>query len=102
ELSGGEANAQQSNGANSDLPPVVVNAPKARGAASVASKPAARAASSGASRRTPAAVSTADASSSAPMRHTHNVKPGQDPRGPINGYVATRSMTATKTNTSLM
>ena len=30
------------------------------------------------------------------------MKPGQDPRGPINGYVAERSLTATKTNTPLM
>jgi iron complex outermembrane receptor protein len=28
--------------------------------------------------------------------------PGSDPRGPINGYVATRSMTGTKTNTPIM
>jgi iron complex outermembrane receptor protein len=102
ELPGTEANAQQNNGANSELPPVVINAPKRRSDASAVSKPAPRTASSGASRRTPHAASTADASSRAPARSTQNVKPGQDPRGPINGYVATRSMTGTKTNTSLM
>ena len=31
-----------------------------------------------------------------------NVRPGQDPRGPINGYVAERTLTGTKTNTPIM
>ncbi len=35
-------------------------------------------------------------------RRTQDVQPGRDPRGPINGYVADRSLTGTKTNTPLM
>ncbi len=31
-----------------------------------------------------------------------NIQAGQDPRGPINGYVADRSLTGTKTNTPIM
>ena len=37
-----------------------------------------------------------------PARNTQNVQRGQDPRGPINGYVAERSLTGTKTDTPLM
>jgi iron complex outermembrane receptor protein len=42
------------------------------------------------------------ASSASRSRSTQNVRPGQDPRGPVNGYVADRSLTGTKTNTPLM
>jgi iron complex outermembrane recepter protein len=101
-LFGNGASAQQTSGANNDLPPVVVTAPKPRNAASAPSQAARRTASSGASRSAPHAAQTAAAPSRPPVRSARNLKPGQDPRGPINGYVADRSMTGTKTNTPLM
>jgi iron complex outermembrane receptor protein len=100
-LFGSAANAQQNSGsgaANSDLPPVVVNAPKSRSATSAPSNSTRRAASSGASSRSNREARTA----AAPSRPARNVRPGQDPRGPINGYVADRSLTGTKTDTLLM
>ena len=102
-LSADLARAQQNApGASSgELPPVTVTAPESRRATSAASKPARRAATSGVSRRNQRAVATTAASSSA-AGNVPNVKLGQDPRGPINGYVAERSLTATKTNTPLM
>jgi iron complex outermembrane receptor protein len=98
-----DVSAQQSSGgsaSSSGLPPVVVSAPNQR-AAAAPSKPSRRTASAGASRRQRAAP-TAAAPSKPPTRNTQNVRPGQDPRGPINGYVADRSLTGTKTNTPLM
>jgi iron complex outermembrane recepter protein len=98
------ANAQQTSGSGAssrDLPPVVVNPPNPR-AASAPSKPSQRAASSGASRQAQRAARTAAVPSKPPVRNIRNVQPGQDPRGPINGYVAERSLTGTKTNTPLM
>ncbi|SDS23527.1 iron complex outermembrane recepter protein [Bradyrhizobium canariense] len=70
--------------------------------ATAPSQPSRRSASSGASRPGQRAARTAAAPArpSAPGRQ--NVQAGQDPRGPINGYVATRSLTGTKTNTPLM
>ena len=96
-----DARAQQSGAGGSALPPVVVDAPKPRAAASSA-KPARRAANAGASRRTQRGTRTAATSSALPARSVQNVRPGQDPRGPINGYVADRSLTGTKTNTPIM
>src|SRR5882724_5059997 len=98
------AHAQQTSGggtSSKDLPPVVVNSPNPR-AASAPSKPSQRAASSGASRQAQRAARTAAVPSKPPLRSTQNVQPGQDPRGPIHGYVAERSLTGTKTNTPLM
>lgn len=98
------AYAQQSSGSGTssrDLPAVVVNPPNPR-AASAPSKPGQRAASSGASRQPQRAARTTAVPSKPPVRSTQNVQPGQDPRGPINGYVAERSLTGTKTNTPLM
>jgi iron complex outermembrane receptor protein len=98
----GSAFAQQGSGASSsNLPPVTVDAPEPRAAASGASKPTRRAAGS-ASRRGQGQAQTVAASSALPARETKNVRPGQDPRGPVNGYVADRSLTGTKTNTPLM
>jgi iron complex outermembrane receptor protein len=37
-----------------------------------------------------------------PSVRTSNVQAGQDPTGPINGYVAERSLTGAKANTPLM
>jgi iron complex outermembrane receptor protein len=99
------AYAQQSPGggaSSSHLPPVVVNAPNSRRAASTSAKPTPRAASSGASKRAQRAARTVAAPSRSTERGAQNVPPGQDPRGPINGYVADRSLTGTKTNTPLM
>jgi iron complex outermembrane recepter protein len=103
-LLGSAANAQQnsrSGAANSDLPPVVVNAPNSRSATSAPSNSTRRAASSGASKRSNHAPRTA-AAPSKPARNAQNVQRGQDPRGPINGYVADRSLSGTKTDTPLM
>jgi iron complex outermembrane receptor protein len=94
--------AQQGSGASSsNLPPVTVDAPKPRAAAAGASRPTRRAAGS-ATKRGQGQAQTAAASSALPARGTQNVRPGQDPRGPVNGYVADRSLTGTKTNTPLM
>jgi iron complex outermembrane receptor protein len=94
--------AQQGSGASSsNLPPVTVDAPKPRAAASSASRPTRRAAGS-ATKRGQRQAQTAAAASTLPARGTQNVRPGQDPRGPVNGYVADRSLTGTKTNTPLM
>jgi iron complex outermembrane receptor protein len=102
-LLGSTASAQQNAGsstANSDLPPVVVNAPKSRSVTSAPSN-SRRAASSGASRRSSRTARIATAPGK-PVRNTQNVQRGQDPRGPINGYVAERSLTGMKTDTPLM
>jgi len=56
----------------------------------------------GTSRRAPRGDETVAAPASNPGGGAKNVRPGQDPRGPINGYVADRSLTGTKTNTPLM
>jgi iron complex outermembrane recepter protein len=103
-LLGSAANAQQNSGsgaANSDLPPVVVNAPNSRIPTSAPSNSRQRAANSGASKRSNRAPRTA-AVPSKPARNAQNVQRGQDPRGPINGYVADRSLSGTKTDTPLM
>src|SRR5450631_1288658 len=99
------AYAQQSPGggaSSSHLPPVVVDSPNSRRAASTPAKPAARAASSGASKRAQRAARTVAAPRRPTERSAQDVQPGQDPRGPINGYVADRSLTGTKTHTPLM
>jgi iron complex outermembrane receptor protein len=103
-LLGSGANAQQNSGsgaANNDLPPVVVNAPNSRSATSAPSNSRQRAASSGAAKRSNRATRTA-AAPNRPARNAQNVRRGQDPRGPINGYVADRSLSGTKTDTPLM
>jgi iron complex outermembrane recepter protein len=100
----GSASAQQSSGSgvsNGNLPPVTVDAPQRRPAVSSPSGPARRAASSG-TRRGQRQVQTTAVPSALPTRRTQDVQPGRDPRGPINGYVADRSLTGTKTNTPLM
>jgi iron complex outermembrane recepter protein len=96
--------AQQNSGdgaANRDLPPVVVTSPNRSRENSAPSTPSRRSASAGASKRAQRAR-TAAAPSSQPGRNGQNVQVGQNPRGPINGYVADRSLTGTKTDTSLM
>jgi iron complex outermembrane recepter protein len=103
-LFGSAANAQQNSGrggANSDLPPVVVNAPKSRSATSAPSTSTFRLVIPGASSLSTLPPRPA-AAPSRPGRNAQNVRPGQDPRGPINGYVAERSLTGTKTDTPLM
>jgi len=100
----GSASAQQSSGSgvsNGNLPPVTVDAPQRRPAVSGPSAPARRAASSG-TRRGQRQVQTTVVPNALLARRTQDVQPGRDPRGPINGYVADRSLTGTKTNTPLM
>ena len=79
--------------------PSSVNAPKSRSVTSAPSN-SRRAASSGASRRSSRTARIATAPGR-PARNTQNVQRGQDPRGPINGYVADRAMTGTKTDTPI-
>jgi len=96
------ASAQQSAGSglsDRNLPPLTVDAPKQRPTQSGLSKPA-RLANSGNRRGQRRQASVAP--SAVPARSAQNDQSRQDPRGPINGYVAERSMTGTKTNTSLM
>ena len=102
-LSTAPASAQQnaSGASTSELPPVVVTSPETRRATTAPSRPARRTATSGMSRRNQRAAATAAASRNA-ARNVADVKPGQNPRGPINGYVATRAMTGTKTDTPIM
>jgi iron complex outermembrane recepter protein len=98
------ASAQQSVGSgasNGNLPPLTVDAPRQRQNLSGASKPARRAASSG-TRRGQRQLQTTAVSDVAPARDSQSGQPGRDPRGPINGYVADKSLTGTKTNTPLM
>ena len=93
----GQALAQSGN-----LPPVTVDAPKPR-TAPASSRPTRRAASSGVARRTQRTAGAGAATSApAPASALQNIRPGQDPRGPINGYVAERTLTGTKTNTPIM
>lgn len=98
------AQTQSAAGSNEsrDLPPVTVDAPKQR---------AARAATSAASRRTGPSTprgrrdrqgTSAAAAAASRSAGESGPKIGQDPRGPINGYVATRSMSGTKTNTPII
>src|ERR1700744_2760473 len=96
--------AQQSPAAarGNDLPPVVVGAPTKRNATSNSAKPARRQAAAGASLRNRHGAQTDVAASGNRGPGEPNVQPGQNPRGPINGYVATRSLTGTKTDTPLM
>jgi iron complex outermembrane receptor protein len=95
------ANAQQSGASSGNLPPVTIDAPKPRPAASSPSRPARRVAGS-ATKRGQRQAQTAAAPSASSAPGPQNVRPGQDPRGPINGYVAGRSLTGTKTDTPLM
>ncbi len=97
----GSANAQQSGATSGNLPAVTIDAPKPRPAASGPSRPTRRAAGT-AARRAQRQAQTAAAPSASSAPGTQNVRPGQDPRGPINGYVAGRSLTGTKTDTPLM
>ena len=91
----GQAFAQSSN-----LPPVTVDAPEPRAAPASSSTCAARQQARGLRGRTQRAAGAGAATSApAPASAVQNVRPGQDPRGPIDGYVANRSMTGTKTNT---
>jgi iron complex outermembrane receptor protein len=95
------ANAQQSGASSGNLPPVTIDAPKPRPATSSSSRPTRRVAGSG-TKRGQRQAQTAAAPSASAGRGAQNVRPGQDPRGPINGYVAGRSLTGTKTDTPLM
>jgi iron complex outermembrane recepter protein len=84
-----------------DLPPVTVEAPKPRRvhtATPTAAHSTTSRAVTGRLRTAPAAAVTASQTAGS----NSNATPGNDPRGPINGYVATRSMTGTKTNTPIM
>jgi iron complex outermembrane receptor protein len=81
------AQSSAQNGAQS-LPPVNVAAPEQRRRASVR-----------APRRTQAPVQTADSRKPQPQR---NVGVVENPRGPVQGYVARRSSSGTKTNTPIM
>ena len=92
----GQAFAQSSN-----LPPVTVDAPKPRAAPPSSSAPR-RSASSGVSRRTQRGAGAGATTSAPATPAVQNVRPGQDPRGAINGYVAERTLTGTKTNTPIM
>ncbi|WP_407154429.1 TonB-dependent siderophore receptor [Bradyrhizobium sp. STM 3557] len=88
--------------ASQNLPPVTIDAPKPRRVrtATPTAAPSTTTTRAGArqSRSAPAAAVTASETAGA----KGNATPGSDPRGPINGYVATRSMTGTKTNTPIM
>src|ERR1700743_1761652 len=97
------ANAQQNTGdtSSTELPPVVVHAPNAPKGPH-ADKPSQRSASSGGSRHTRRGTRTASAPSRSPAPSGQSARVGQDPRGPINGYVAERTLTGTKTNTPIM
>ncbi len=90
--------AQQNTSGN--LPPVVVDSPRPR--SSDATRVSQRPARSGGAKRAHRAAPMSTAANTPAAGAAGNVKPGQDPRGPINGYVADRSMTGTKTNTPLM
>ena len=98
------ASAQQSPApavSSRDLPPVVVATPQPRRASTASSKPTRRASTSGVARhsgRNP----QADADANNPARNAPNAPVGRNPRGPIDGYVATRAMTGTKTDTPIM
>src|SRR5207344_2596706 len=80
-------------------PPLTVDAPKQRPTQSGPSNPS-RLANSG-TRRSQRRQATV-ALSALSARGAESDLSRQDPRGPINGYVAERSMTGTKTNTPLM
>jgi iron complex outermembrane receptor protein len=98
------ASAQQSPApaaSSSDLPPVTVAAPQAR-RAPAASKPARRTASTAGSARRAGRNPQADSAANNPGRNAPTAPVGRNPRGPINGYVATRAMTGTKTDTPIM
>ncbi|MGJ5176154.1 TonB-dependent siderophore receptor [Bradyrhizobium oligotrophicum] len=86
----------------SDLPAVTVDAPKPRAARAVTAAASRRSASTTARgrRERQGASAATDVASRSPV--TNGPTAGQDPRGPINGYVASRSMTGTKTNTPIM
>lgn len=104
-LQGGAALAQSTgtSAQSSTLPPVSVDAPKprtARPAVAASSSRTSRSASRGQRARQSAAAAAAAAANQ--PSHASRERVGQDPRGPINGYVATRSMTGTKTNTPIM
>lgn len=104
-LHNGEVLAQTAGGGDAKqttLPAVTVDAPKTRAVRAVAPAARRRTASTAgrgqrAGRGDSAAAATAAGSSS-----ESGAKTGQDPRGPINGYVASRAMTGTKTNTPIM
>jgi iron complex outermembrane recepter protein len=86
-----------------DLPPVNVEAPKQRPARNVSSTAgrSSTASKRSVARRTQTPPAVADSASQS-NGSKQNAAPGTDPRGAINGYVATRSMTGTKTNTPIM
>jgi iron complex outermembrane receptor protein len=88
---------------SSDLPPVSVDAPKERRARATPSTAvrSGAAATRTAARRTRSGAPAAEAAANQASSRGATA-PGTDPRGPINGYVATRSMTGTKTNTPIM
>jgi iron complex outermembrane receptor protein len=103
-IAANSASAQQSTvsgTASSNLPPVTVDAPAKRTVVRGASTSARQQANSGIA-RSQRRLQTAGAPGAVPARRVQNTGAGQDPRGPINGYVADRSMTGTKTNTPLM
>jgi iron complex outermembrane recepter protein len=102
----GSASAQSATSSpSSNLPAVTIEAPKPRNVSSAPAASPRRVASSTARNRRNRSVGGAAAATAVavnPSNRTAAPQPGSDPRGPINGYVATRSMTGTKTNTPIM
>ncbi len=84
----------------SSLPPVTVESPKTRNAPATSSPSSRRTAAS--SKRTASRTHNAEQAASSSQSRGPSGQKFQDPRGPINGYVANRSMTGTKTNTPIM
>jgi len=81
------------------LPPVTVESPKARNAPANSTTSSRRAAAS--SKRSAKRTNSTEQAAQSNQSRGGGQK-FQEPRGPINGYVADRSMTGTKTNTPLM
>lgn len=104
QIGGASAQSGASSGQSSNLPAVTVEAPKPRAVRNAPSASSRHAASTAARVRPARNAGAAAAPAVAANRpnRPEAPKPGSDPRGPINGYVATRSMTGTKTNTPIM
>lgn len=102
-LQSGVAVAQSSgtSAQSGSLPPVSVDAPKPRAARQSVTASRGRAAHSATRGRRDRVNAPADAAAAGQPSTPGGGRVGQDPRGPINGYVATRSMSGTKTNTPI-
>lgn len=98
-----DASAQSASSNESrNLPAVTIDAPKARQVHNAPTAAGRRATASAARARGGGNRGIAAAAASNQPARTQASEPGSDPRGPINGYVATRAMTGTKTNTPIM